>query len=157
MNKGPIGLKASGGISRLFMIWWDRMFISLACMAGLLVYMYKRYVDDGNIVLEAVPSNKVYDENETKLVETNSDISEEPDKHTSKIVKEIANSVTKMLVWDEDYPSKYDDNKLPMLDLKVGIKSLKGGGSRIVHRFYKKTMASKEMITRRSAMPTRSK
>ena len=43
------------------------------------------------------------------------------DKRTMIIVNDIANSIENMIKLTVDYPSKYEDEKVPMLDLKVWL------------------------------------
>ena len=57
---GPIGLKLTGAISRVFMLWWDREFLkrveSMTINLNWKLYMYSRYVDDCNCLGEAIPT-----------------------------------------------------------------------------------------------------
>ena len=50
---GPIGLEITGVLSRLVMLWWDKVFLNTLDKVGVNMIMYKRYVDDGNMVLDA--------------------------------------------------------------------------------------------------------
>ena len=50
-------MKAAGDIAGLFMVWWDRVFKRKVEEEGIDMKMYARYVDDENIVSEAVPEN----------------------------------------------------------------------------------------------------
>lgn len=157
INKGPIGLKASGSITRLFLIWWDRMFLELASILGILIFMYTRYGDDGNLAVKAIPNNVEFDEDEKKLKVNVEHSDEASDVHTAKVLKDVANSITKMLVWEEDCPSKHKDGNMPILDLKVRTESTGQGGTRIKHQYYKKSMARKEIFPSRTALSTYAK
>ena len=67
---------------------------------------YTRYVDDSSIVLDTQ-----YGEN-----------SEEPrDQFVMERVKELANTIHSNIKATCDYGSKYEDGKLPVLDLKIWI------------------------------------
>ena len=57
---GPIGLEITGVLSRLVMLWWDKVFLQKLERVGINLIMYKRYVDDGNLALEAVESGKKF-------------------------------------------------------------------------------------------------
>ena len=46
---GPIGLELAGALARVVMLWWDRKFLSLATANNLILYLYLRYIDDGNM------------------------------------------------------------------------------------------------------------
>ena len=64
-----------------------------------------------------------------------------------------------------DYPSRHEDGKLPILDLKVWMeikrrqdeREEEGGVNVILHEFYSKDVASKCVINARSALPWNSK
>ena len=53
-----------------------------------------------------------------------------------KIVNEIANSIEDMIQLTTDFPSKYEDGKVPMLDLKVWMNK----NNNIFYNFYEKPM-----------------
>ena len=46
---GPIGLKISGVLARLVMLWWDGKFLGKLKNLGVCLEFYLRYVDDGNM------------------------------------------------------------------------------------------------------------
>ena len=50
-------------------------------------------------------------------------------------------------------PSMHEDNKLPILDLKVWIENIPNRGYYILHEFYCKNIASKSVIHARSSIP----
>ena len=52
-----------------------------------------------------------------------------------------------------DFPSNHTNGTLPILDLEVWVED----GCKILHRFYRKTVASKGVIMARSALPSSSK
>ena len=56
-----------------------------------------------------------------------------------------------------DYPSNYEDGKMPLLDLKVWIQEGDDGSSRIIHEFYSKDVSSKSVINANSAFSWRQK
>ena len=72
-NKGPIGLKSSGAVAQLIMLSWDQKFLAMLPMIGILILMYLRYIDDGNIVARTIPLNVDFNEAEQKLV-SNDDV-----------------------------------------------------------------------------------
>ena len=123
---GPIGLEFTGAIARVVMMYWDFLYLEKVAAAGLLLLLYLRYVDDSN---QAV---KVSDD------ET---IEEVVDK-----LKEIANSILPGIKMEVDVPSNHEDDKLPILDMKVYMKD-----NYIVYEHYEKPMASKLVISARSA------
>ena len=54
---------------------------------------------------------------------------------------------------EADYPANYEDKKVPILDLKVGVNE----DNKVVHEYYMKPVSSKAVINNRSAMPLRNK
>ena len=59
-NGGAIGLELTGGLAQIFMVWWDREFKARVERLGIPLYMYKRYVDDINVIVGAVePGAKI--------------------------------------------------------------------------------------------------
>ena len=55
------------------------------------------------------------------------------DKRMVEVVKDIGNSIHPSIQFDVDYPSNYEDGKMPLLDLKVWIQEDDDGSSRIIH------------------------
>ena len=57
---GAIGLELTGVLAQIFMVWWDREFKTRVETLGIPLYMYKRYVDDVNVIVGAVePGAKI--------------------------------------------------------------------------------------------------
>ena len=48
---GPIGLKLTGVLAQIFMIWWDKEFAARLDEMAIVVRMNKRYVDDINMAI----------------------------------------------------------------------------------------------------------
>ena len=48
---GPIGLELIGVLAQLFMVLWDRQFVKKVEDNGLRLRVYKRYVDDINVIM----------------------------------------------------------------------------------------------------------
>ena len=63
-------------------------------------------------------------------------------------VKTEGNNIHPSIQIEVDFPSKYDDNKMPILDLKVWVEN-----NKVKHEFYQKSVSSKSMIHQRTAMP----
>ncbi|KAL8587804.1 hypothetical protein ACOMHN_021022 [Nucella lapillus] len=55
---GPIGLELTGELAAIFMMWWDRELLRRVHMLGLEVALYKRYVDDINLVVKTPREKK---------------------------------------------------------------------------------------------------
>ena len=78
------------------------------------------------------------------------------DKRTMTLLQSIANSIHPSIRMTIDYPSKYVDNKVPMLDLKMWISEEEGRWS-IVYEHYEKEMATKTVIHAKSAISMKTK
>ena len=131
---GAIGLELTGEIAGVFMAWWDRQMRESMEREGFKIVIYKRYVDDINLVLDVQK-----DENEENVW---------------KKVKEIGDSIHKSIQLEADYPANHQDKKVPILDIKVWVDSTSG---HIYHEYYSKAVSSKSVIDARSAMPTKDK
>ena len=65
---GPIGLELTGAVCRPFMISWDKKYLRMVKDAGIMMVMYKRYIDDSNQLARVPPEGAVYDGNTKKIV-----------------------------------------------------------------------------------------
>ena len=70
------------------------------------------------------------------------------DLRTARLLKDIANDVLPEIQMEEDYPNKNDDNKMPILDMKVWQDDKEGF---ILYQHYQKPMASKSVMHAQSA------
>jgi hypothetical protein len=161
---GPIGRQLTGALAQLFMVWWDREFEHKMKEIGLRLWMYKRYVDDVNSIM-SVPkmglrfdgSNLVEDEvaaEEDRLIEL--------DERAMRLFKSVADIIHTSIEMEIDCPSRHDDHKLPILDLKVWIEEreeIEGQLKEkiVLHEFYSKEVASKSVVDARSAWSWNSK
>ena len=144
---GPIGLGLTGDVAQVFMCWWDRVFIARMEEAGIGVLLYKRLVDDINLVLK----NRNMEENNTHA-----------DEHTMTQVQQMGNGVHRSIELTFDCPSRNADRKMPILDLKVWLASVFDRVSHdtsvfIMHEYYHKDVASRAVIHARSAVPWKDK
>ena len=126
---GAIGLEMTGELAGVFMMWWDRMMKEKLREDGVNVKLYKRYVDDINIVIET----KREDDEESMMTR----------------IKDLGDSIHGTIQLEVDYPSRYIDKKVTILDLKVWINE----ENKIVHEYYMKSVSSKSVINSKSAMP----
>ena len=147
---GGIGDKLAQAAARLFMIWWDHQFLNLVRMANINVTMYKRFVDDSNLKAVAIDLNLGWDSHERRLVPI--EVSNTaPDEHTANIVQQIANSVTSMLTFTSDFPSKHANGKMPVLDISMWTTETEEG-TISNYEFYSKPMANNISIPAGSAV-----
>jgi hypothetical protein len=73
-----------------------------------------------------------------------------------KLLQSVANSIHPSIKMTIDYPSKYADNRVPMLDLKMWITRI-GEIWSIVYEHYEKKMATKAVIHAKSALSMKTK
>ena len=154
---GPIGLELTGVIAQVFMVWWDRQLKSkLTCLG---VRMYKRYVDDINIVVAVAKPQMSCENGEiVSRHESQSSTGVPVEKRTMLLIQEIGNSIHPSIQIEVDCPSEHQDGKIPILDLKVWIEESNpeqnvSGSHVILHEFYSKDVSTKSVINARSAMP----
>ena len=160
---GPIGLELTGDLAQVFMMWYDSQLRSKLEERGIKVLMYQRYVDDINMVMERPKEN---------VLPKREEMDTKDDTRTMQIVKEIGDSIHSSMRLDTDTPSQHEDQKLPILDLKVWIEKIlrinkdENNGGRennkeetyiVLHEFYSKEMSTKSVINVRSAMPMKMK
>ena len=79
---------------------------------------------------------------------------------TMEKVKEIANSIHESIVVKVDYPSKHENNRLPVLDMEFWIEEVEINGvqkHQILYSHYMKPVSSRYVVHKDSAIPYRSK
>ena len=76
------------------------------------------------------------------------------DKRSMDLIQEVANSIDDMIQMTNDVPSNYNDDKVPMLDVKAWIEA---DEEEIYYEFYEKPTKSKFVMSKGSAMPLRKK
>ena len=147
---GPIGLELTGAVSRAFMKRWDRLYLEKAKKAGVKMKLYERYVDDSNQVAEVPPHGTKLDRETMKIVmdpNKGQEDEKEDDERLAEVLKDIANSIMPCIQMEADWPSKNEDGKLPILDLKVWTSN----SGNILYTHYEKPMASKSILHTKSA------
>ena len=111
----------TGTIAKIFMKWWDRELLERMQAVGIVKEMYERYVDDVNKCVEETPIGARYVDGELKYTEETKeeDQGKPADQRTFEVIRQIGNSIHPNIQLEVDVPSKYQDSKLPILDLKV--------------------------------------
>ena len=116
--------------------------------------MYKRYVDDINMVISATQPGMRY--KNKKLYLSRNAICEDQgigaDKRTMLLIQDIGNDIHPSIQLEVDFPSNHEDGKMPILDLKVWIEKHEAHAM-IMHEFYSKEVSSKNVINAKSAIP----
>lgn len=73
-----------------------------------------------------------------------------------KLLQTIANTIHHSIRMTIDYPSKYADGKVPMLNVKMWIEEM-NGRRLILYEHYEKKMATKMVVHAKSAIPMKVK
>ena len=133
LKGGAIGMDLTGVIADIYMCEWDKMLMEKIKNEGYECKMYKRYKDDVNMVLRK----------KEKTNQNNIEVMNE--------IKELADSIDKSLTVKTDISDKYQDRKLPILDLKVWIGNDKEGRKKVLYTHYMKDVSTKKVIKRNSA------
>ena len=152
---GPIGLDLTGALAQIFMIWWGKEFKIRLQQLQLEVIMMKIYVDDINQGMPIIDPGTRYIDGELVIKEDLivHDMGVADDLRTMLIYQSVGNSIHSSIQLEIDCPSNHDDDKMPILDLKVWIEELQNGGSRIMHEFYMKSVSSRSVLNSESALP----
>ena len=127
-------------------------------------WMYKRYVDDINVIVNATRPGLKFVDSVGRVVLDESVVEQEravkADRRCMALVQKIGNSIHPSIQLEVDFPSKHDDDKLPILDLKVWVEMRRqqdrgeeeSEENVVLHEFYSKDVASKCVINARSAL-----
>ena len=136
---GSIGLDLTGVVADIYMDYWDEKFKEVLQNSNILVKLYKRYKDDINLVLE-IDYNAEVDRAENEAA-------------TLRTIIEKANSIHPSIRVTGDIPSKYQDDRLPILDLKVWIGEAEQDVYKVITSHYMKEVSSRAVINEKSSHP----
>ena len=151
---GAIGMEITGVVAQIFMVWWDREFKRKLQELNIQLNLHERYVDDTNLVGRQTAVGARYD-GEQILITNESVIEDEElqdDERTMKLLQSIANTIHPSIRMTIDYPSRYTDGKVPMLNVRMWIEEVEGRRL-ILYEHYEKEMATKMVIHAESAIP----
>ena len=142
-----------GVIANFVMIWWSDEFRLKLDDLGIVNSLMKIYVDDVNGLFKSLVPGTEYRDGKLVYNAEKAEVDEKlpEDRITMEIVKEVANSIDDMIKMTIDFPSNYEDNKVPMLDVKVWVNE--SDNNRIYYTFYEKPTKSPFVMSKESAMP----
>ena len=151
-------MELTGVVAQIFMVWWDRQFINKLEQINIRLKLHERYVDDTNMATKRTEQGARYDG--TNIVITEQTRREDEgipdDERTMKFFQSVANSIHRPIRMTIDYPSRYQEGKCPMLNVKMWIEEI-DGGHYILYEHYEKEMATKAVIHASSAIPYKTK
>ena len=81
------------------------------------------------------------------------DEEKEVDEITMRVFGEIANTIDPSIEVEIDFPTKYEDKMMPILDMKMAMNSI----NEVVYCFHRKPQSNKYTMMARSALPDRIK
>ena len=144
---GPIGLKLTGTLAQVFMLWWDLQLKERLNALGIELPFYKRYVDDINICCFEVQSGTRYEGGQFVIHEG---VDNRPaDARVFDLIKCVGDSIHPSIQLEVDCPSQHTDGEVPILDVKVWVEKSRT----VMYEFYSKEVSSKSVIDARSALP----
>ena len=158
-NGGAIGLKLTGAIAKVFMVWWCRTFGQTTRAAtvnlGFELYLHMFYVDDHNLAMEELPPGSRYREGRVVIVpeEVDADCLLPGDQRTALVMQEVANSICQFTTFKTDCPSANTSGWMPLVDIQSRVEP----NNRITWKFYEKEVSSPFTILNSSAVPKKVK
>ena len=145
---GAIGNKLTERLGKLLMKRHSQKYLNRLKELEIRNEVFEVYVDDTTDVLAAIDPGVRFDGERLvkheELVDDDKKIPE--DKRTLNLLKDIANTIYDCVQFTVDCPSSHQEEKVPVLDLKVYSKD-----DQILHEFYEKPCASKMVIPYQSA------
>ena len=133
---GAIGLDLTGVVSDIYMNHWDQEVLTGIEREGMNNIMYDRYKDDVNYIVE---------------VRGEDDVEGLLQRRTVNKMKNIAEEIDDNLKVTVDAPFNHEDEKQPMLDVKIWIGKSKDGITKVLHQHYIKEVSSRALINANSA------
>ena len=150
---GPIGERVTTVLARMVLHQFDSEFNSTLCRLQLSLPLLQRYVDDVNAAGGKLSRRMkvVVKDGKAELEWGEEDNNLADDAFSARVYQEIANTIRpKSIIMEVDFPSNNADGKLPILDMKVWVEE-----SQVLFLFYQKPMASRALVSPRSAITTR--
>ena len=146
---GPIGERVTTVLARMVLHLFDREYKCTLNRLELSLALHQRYVDDVNAAggkldrkLKVVVRN-----GKAELEAGEEDRSLADDAFTAMVYQAIANTIRpRSIMMEVDFPSNNTSSKLPILDMQVWVE-----GGQILSLFYPKPMASRALVSPRSA------
>ena len=153
---GSTGVTLTGVLSEIKMTKWCKVFRDTIKNIGIKCKLEKRFVDDITLLLKKLkPGTRLV---ENSLVHYDEKVDEDKtiadDERTMIIVQTIANNIDKNIKVTYDVPSRYPDQKVPILDVKAGVNC---ENNKIEYIFFKKPMASRHVTNKNTAMSVNQK
>ena len=120
-------MELTGAVSRPFMQKWDLLYLEKVRLAGILMRMYSRYVDDSKQIATVPLPGSRYDEVSGEVVVDEQNLIEEipEDQRLVFILRTIANTDMDGIKIEAEYPSKNENKKMSILDMEAWMEARK--------------------------------
>ena len=154
-NEGSIGIRLTGILAEIVMIFWCKKLSEKLENIGIKNDLLPRFVDDITMLPTVVPPGVRFEDEKLVLHEKyiNDDEKVDEDNRTMNVIQKVANSISENIEVTYDVPSNYDDGKIPILDVKAGLNPQ----NKIEFQFYKKPMTNPLVTLKSSALPMHQK
>ena len=119
---GAIGSDLTGDIARNVMSIWDLTFLKTLESLGIIIDLYKRYVDDQLEICPPInPGWKFCTKSKVMKYSSEEAINDRdsPAIRTAKVLQNVANSIEDCIKLTFDTPDRNANEKMPVLDLEV--------------------------------------
>ena len=157
---GAIGVDLTGELAKVFMCWWDKKMLKRMEEIGMDTALYKRYVDDVNIATEGIEIEYDYVDGALIVRSEQRRDNIEMDANTFDIIRRIGNEIHHSVQLTADVPSKNEERKVPILDLRCWTQEIEVRETQkwmVLHEHYVKDVSSKAVINREAALSMSSK
>ena len=150
-------------VAKIRMILWMRKFNQLLSMNKIRTFLNIVYVDDQNWAGRMIEKGKRWDNSKKEIrwdidwEREDMEENEENDKRTMRVLRDMGNSIERDIRMKEDFPSKNESGKLPMLDTQMWIERTENGDRQIRHELYEKPMVSRLVTMEQSSLPLKTK
>ena len=160
----PIGLEIAGALARIVMLWWDKEFNKMLASNSISIHLYKRYIDDQNLAGKPLKPGTRWVEGPWSsglgMMRVIEDKVEEDNQvpaavRTMTELRKMADSIHPMIQLEEDHCHNHQDQKLPILDLKVWVVEVEEREekrAKLRWQYYRKPMSNWLLIPANSAL-----
>ena len=148
---GSIGSELTCVVSQCRMILWSREMRMRCLNLGLRLLLDAVYVDDTLYALKEPTIGLRLSENGLRLIVNDTAKNEDEglsgDERAARLLCRVANEIDNDIRMTCDVPSRNDDKKIAVLDMKVGVK-----GDQLFFEFFEKSMTSPYVLMKNSAL-----
>ena len=155
---GPIGLRVTMAAARVVMGEWGEKLLTILKDEGMEALLSALYVDDARLVVPIIERGIRWDNKRKKLthkqewLDEDLEMNDSDTRRTSKVIREIMNSVFRDINFEMEISEDFATNRLPTLDFEMWMEE-----NKIRYSFFEKAMKTPYCIMEPSAMAIKSK